>query len=474
MLAQLIFVLCASGCVALFEDEIRLWQHTELRNVAPAANGVPNVDGALAQAQKLGLVKDSATFSLPHHSNALVMRLPSDRERVAIFNPESGALIAIKNEGFSRMLRILHSDLLLPFPIGMFTVGLLGVALMFLVTTGVVAHRHFYREAFTLRAGRTWRLGWSDLHKLFGTWGMGFLGLMGFTGSILGLAALILLQTAVVAYHGDGQAARQEVRGREYKAAGVAATRAPAALMLEPTINGEPFVPRYITFNNIGDVNATVVVEGARPDILSNTERKVFDRNGVLLEAPRGAHRGAGWRVYSALMPLHFAEYGGAALKFVYLILGLMACLMPLSGILLWLDRHQKAGTLKPAHLLMRGLSVGVMAGFPIAVAALFLAERLAPQWMGATGNPSMLLFACWGATLAVALARAAHASTVRLLLLMAGTLWMLVAPVNGWLSGDALPLALARPLQASHMVDAVMLAIGISFIVASRRLKQV
>lgn len=473
VLALLMFVLTATGCVALFEHEIQQWQHTELRNVAAAPGGVPNVDAALAEARRLGLVKDSATFHLPRYSNALLMRLPADSDRVALFDPANGALIAVKSEGFSRMLRMLHSDLLLPFPVGMFSVGLLGVLLMFLVATGVVMHRRFYRDAHVLRTGRGWRLAWSDLHKLLGGWGMVFLGLMGFTGSVLGLAALILLQTAVVAHHGDRVAAYREMLGGEYEAAGRPASRAPAAAMLAPEINGEPFTPRFITFNHIGDANATVVVDGERPDRLSNTERKVFDRNGVLLETPRGSHLGAGWRVYSALMPLHFADFGGAALKFAYLALGLMACMMPVSGVLLWLDRHRREGGLRPSHMLMRGLSAGVMAGFPIAVACLFLAERLLPQWMAVAGNPARLLFAVWGAALALALLRGARSGMVRPLLALAGVLCVLVAPLNAWLTGDGLPAALPRPLQASHMVDAAMLAFGLGFLAASRRVQQ-
>lgn len=472
VLALLMFVLSATGCVALFEQEIRQWQHTELRHLPAPPSGIPNVDAALAEAQRRGLVKDSATFHLPRDSNALLMRLPEDSEKLALFHPVDGSLIAIKSEGFSRMLRILHSDLLLPFPLGMFSVGLLGVLLMFLVTTGVVTHRRLYRDAHTLRTDRGWRLAWSDLHKLLGTWGMAFFGLMGFSGSVLGLAALILLQTAVVAHRGDKAAAYQHMLGKEHEAAGRPGARAPAASMLAPEIDGEPFTPRFITFNNIGDANATVVVDGARPDMLSNTDRKVFDRAGVLLETPRGAHLGAGWRVYSALMPLHFADYGGAALKFAYLVLGLLACMMPVSGILLWLDRHRRAGSMRPSYLLVRGLSVGVMAGFPLAVGCLFIAERLQPGWMAMPGNPARLLFAVWGAALAVGLLGRARAGSVRLLLALAGLVFVLVAPLNGWLTGDGLLAALARPLQASHLVDAAMLALGLSFIAASRRLR--
>jgi hypothetical protein len=301
---------------------------------------------------------------------------------------------------------------------------------------------------------------------------MAFLGLMGFTGSVLGLAALILLQTAVVANHGDKAAAYRQMLGKEYAVQGQPGARVPVRPMLVPEINGQPFTPRFITFNNIGDANATVVVDGERPDRLSSTDRKVFSRDGVLLETPRGAHMGAGWRLYSALMPLHFADYGGAALKFAYLVLGLMACLMPVSGILLWLDRHRRAGSQGLSHALMQGLSAGVMAGFPLAVACLFVAERLLHHWMAIPGNPVLLLFSVWGGALAISMLGRGRSCMVSLLLLLTGVVCVLVAPLNGWLTGDALTAALARPLQASHLVDAVMLAFGLGFLAAGWRLR--
>ncbi len=468
----MIYVVCASGCVALFVPELQLWQYPALQHIAAPADGAVNVEAVLEQARKADLIQDRATLQLPHYSNAVILRLP-ESERIAVFEPGSGALLGVQPEGFARTLRVLHSDLLLPFPLGTFLTGFLGVAMLFLVLTGVVMHRRFYREMFTLRTGRSWRLSWSDVHKLAGTWGMAFLGLMGFTGSVLGLAGLLLLQTAVVAYRGDSAQAYAEMAGRTGPASGKPAPLGATAPMLARDIGGDPFIPRFFTVANLGDEKASVTVEGERPDYLSTNERKVFDRQGRLLATPRGVGNGAGWRVYSALMPLHFAQLGDAAFKFVYLILGLAACLMPVSGILLWLDRHRRDHTMARAHYLMRGLAAGVTIGFPIALAVLFLAARLAPQWMAQQGNPAVALFTAWLITLVWAVWRAERPDLARGLLGLAGILLVLVAPVNGWVSGDFFLCALARPLNTSHVVDAVMLALGLSLLAGHRHLKQ-
>lgn len=473
VLALMIYIVCASGCAALFVHELQLWQYPELQRIDPPAGGVVNIKAVLDEAKRAGLIQDRATLQLPRHSNGVILRLPDQSGRMAVFDPTSGELLGIKPEGFGRTLRVLHSDFLMPFPWGTFLIGLLGITMLFLVLTGIVMHRRFYRELFTLRTGRSWRLSWSDVHKLAGTWGIAFLGMMGFTGSILGLAALLLLQTAVVAHKGDAAKANADFAGPTTSASGRLAPLGATAPMLAQDIAGEPFIPRFITVAHIGDEMATVTVEGERPNYLSTSDRKVFDRQGRLLATPRGVVNGAGWRTYSAILPLHFGEFGDASLKFVYLLLGLAACLMPVSGILLWLDRHRRDNTMARAHHLMRGLAAGVTIGFPIAFAVLFLAARLAPQWMAHQDSPVVALLSVWLATLAWALWHAEQAHVERGLLGLAGILFVLVAPVNGWVSGDDFLFAIAQPLSTSHVVDAVMLAIGLCLLSAHRHLKQ-
>lgn len=473
VLALMIYIVCASGTVALFVHDIELWQHPELQR-APASGDRPvNLEGALAEARRAGLVSDRATFQLPHHTNAVMLRIPDDSGRVAFFDPASGALRAIRQEGFGRMLRVLHSDLLLPFPVGAFLTGFLGITLLFLVVTGVVTHRRFYRELFTLRTGRSWRLSWSDLHKLAGAWGMAFLAMMSFSGSIFGLAGLLLLQTAVVAHRGDAAQASKAIGGFRQEASGVQARLGPLAPMLAQTIGSAPFSPRYVTISHIGDEKSTVMVEGERPDYLSDAERKVFDRHGRLLAVERGVNEGAGWRVYSALLPLHFGNYGGAALKLVYLLLGLAACLMPVSGIWLWLDRHRRGNTLGRGHFLMRGMASGVIVGFPIGIAGLFIAARLIPVWMAQAGNPALVLLTVWVGVLGVSLLLARRARLEQALVSLAGGLFLLVPFVNGWVTGDFLLFALGGPLRTSHLVDAVLLACAIGLLGAARRMQK-
>ena len=73
----------------------------------------------------------------------------------------------------------------------------------------------------------------------------------------------------------------------------------------------------------------------ARVDILAATgvPKKVHD--------PRTA---GFWSLVNGLMePLHFGDFGGLALKWLYLLLGMTPAFLSISGTLIWLDaRHQR------------------------------------------------------------------------------------------------------------------------------------
>ncbi len=79
------------------------------------------------------------------------------------------------------------------------------------------------------------------------------------------------------------------------------------------------------------------------PAHLASTARvKISAATGV----PQQVHdpRAAGfWSLVNALMePLHFGDFGGLALKWLYFILGMTPAFLSISGTLIWLDARQQ------------------------------------------------------------------------------------------------------------------------------------
>ncbi|WP_350547403.1 PepSY-associated TM helix domain-containing protein, partial [Pseudoalteromonas sp. 5-MNA-CIBAN-0065] len=74
--------------------------------------------------------------------------------------------------------------------------GFLGLTLLVSAVTGLFIHRKLIKELFTFRRDKGLDIAVSDAHKVIGIWGSVFNIVIGFTGSFLGLATIILLPAA--------------------------------------------------------------------------------------------------------------------------------------------------------------------------------------------------------------------------------------------------------------------------------------
>src|SRR5690606_37616945 len=92
---------------------------------------------------------------------------------------------------------------------------------------------------------------------------------------------------------------------------------------------------------------------------------------------------GSGYGTYTFMGGLHMAQFGGSLVRALYFLLGLSGCVMIATGLQVWVRKRARqvaaAGALS-GYGLVRGLNVGVVAGMPLAAAALLLANRLLPM----------------------------------------------------------------------------------------------
>jgi hypothetical protein len=77
------------------------------------------------------------------------------------------------------------------------------------------------------------------------------------------------------------------------------------------------------------------------------------------------------------LYNLHFANFAGLDLRFIYFILGIGVCAMIIAGNVLWLVKRQKRNATPKTIRIMRGLTLGGCAGAVPATALAFFLERV-------------------------------------------------------------------------------------------------
>ena len=343
LFAVLIFIVCTSGAVAVFGEEIDHWSNPALR----AATGPVEVtaDEALARLTAVTgqAAGDGALLGLPQPGRAyysLPHPRPEERLHRVYLDATSGALMAERQSHLYWYLRHLHVRLLSPWN-GRLFVGMVGLAMLLSIVTGVLIHRHLFRDLFRLRwrpakGGRTLM---AELHKWVGVWGLVFHLMIALTGTWLALAGY--LSPALEAARGGARP--------------VVAPAPPAlrsgpppdlATLIDAAVAQVPgLVPTFLRIQPDAGDGVHVTVHGNLPDTLVQhavTQVRFRAADGALLSVHDARTAGFWVQFRDALEPLHYGYFGGFWLKLLYLLMGLMPALLSLTGALIWFDRRQR------------------------------------------------------------------------------------------------------------------------------------
>ena len=244
---------------------------------------------------------------------------------------------AFEGGAFMSLMFHLHVDLYAGVP-GKLFLGLMGLLLLVAIVSGVVLYAPFMRKLDfgTVRRNRARRLKWLDLHNLLGIVTLVWALVVGATGMINTWAELLLnvWQTTEVAemlrpYQGMAPApATASVQ--------LAVARAEAA---EPGMKvgfvafpGTPFSSNhhYGVFMR-GDTALTARLY--KPVLVDAQSGQVTDR------------RSLPWYLVALLMsqPLHFGDYGGGPMQFLWALFDVATIIVLGSGLYLWAGRAKVA-----------------------------------------------------------------------------------------------------------------------------------
>ena len=462
-LGLLLYLVCVSGTVALFTAELAPWARAGLD--VPATGPAAGQAGLDRQLDRLlgdaGGRAASIFVHLPdrwrdHADIAMQPHGDGPPQRIAV-DAADGSPVTPGGSRAAEIVTRLHTDLLLPSPVGRYLVGGLGAAMLVSLISGVLLHRRILSDLFTLRLGRSLRLAWSDSHRSLGLWGLPFHLMMALTGAMLGFAAPALTLAAATAFDGDLDAAFAAIGDPPAAATGADAAPLPASRLLEQATAALPgLVPDRIEIREAGDAGATATVMGRLPGRLVYLPYVVLEAaTGRVLSVADWSTGSIGRQVYAAVTPLHYGSYGGLGLKLLYALLGIGTCLLTASGLHIWNSRH--VGAEADAARLARRLTGGTVHGLPFAIAGLFLAGRLATGTGAADWMPWLFL-ALLAAGLAWPWWRGTAAATRDLTRLLA--LALILQPA-GALATGAPPMA---------VVDLAALATGLALLSSSLR----
>ena len=221
VLGLLLYAVIVTGTAAVFANEIKTWSGGLLGTSEPMSQPLSAVLARLEAETPKSFATTSPCGQRPPAMcwrSSIPMRRSTARAASAGFSTRSGRMAGsframkataetsrptIRYTALGRFYVDLHVRLHVPNPWGLILTGILGLAMLVAAVSGILMHRHLFRDIFMLR-GRDRLVGLRDLHSVAGTWTLPHAFVLAFTGAYLSFTiAVALPMLAKIAFKGD-------------------------------------------------------------------------------------------------------------------------------------------------------------------------------------------------------------------------------------------------------------------------------
>lgn len=381
----LLYLVSLSGAVAVFYQE---WQRIEQRGVPEMATIDPaavqrGVEAVLASERG----KPLTTHLYVHLPVAPLPRATITTDTQAVHLERSGDIAAREEIAWSDFLVALHYTLNLPAIVGLTIVGGLGVMMLALSLSGVVAHPRIFRDAFRLRARDKGGLGLADWHNRLSVWTLPFTLAIAFTGALIGVAYVTAYGMASTSYGGDLEAVYAPIFGGEGKPDKTPAPAPNVVAALDYMRTKHPDVDvSYVTLHDPGTAGQHIQILGEHQRRLIFGEYYSFDAAGRFHGIAGLADGTLGQQAAASNYRLHFGNFGGLPVKIAYLIFGLVLTGICATGTYIWLGKRERRGLVEPR---LRATWDAVVWGSPLMLAVTFVLRQVG-------GNDAPLASVFW------------------------------------------------------------------------------
>lgn len=366
------------------------------------------------------------------------------------------------DDALSSFLVDTHVRLHVPDPWGLLLTGILGLAMLVAAISGLLIHRHLFKDIFTLRRNASPVLVDRDRHSVAGTWSLPFAFILAFTGSFFSFFGTVGVPiVAMAAFGGDQAALSEAVFGNPGKPDPRPQPVGSLERIAADAIRRTGEAPTFMAIEHFGRADAAVTTfhmpkagDIEPVTLLYHGATATFAREKPSI----GSRPSAGGTLAAIMGPLHFGNFAGMLSKAVWFGLGFAMCYVTLTGLRLWLVRRRERD--RSLDWLERTVTV-IGFGLPLGLLASAGAFLFAmPQGTAVFWTPTAFLATCAVAILAGFLTPA-HAMLERALVAAIG-IGLLVLPVirlgNG---GPGWSTAIAGGQPSIAIVDLAMLIGG-------------
>lgn len=178
---------------------------------------------------------------------------------------------------------------------------------------------------------------------------------------------------------------------------------------------------------------------------------------------------------FALLSDLHFAQLGGATMRWLYFLMGLAACAMIATGLVLWSNKRRKYHAERSGlthYRFIEALNVAAVAGLMVAIGTYFWVNRILP--LGLIDRSlweTRCFFVLWCCCLAHSLLRVESIFAWRDQLYTAAFLFGLLPLLNGLMTNSHLVVSLPKGQWELAGFDLTALAAGLLLGWTARRI---
>ncbi len=451
VVSALFLIVCfLAGALTLFLDDLNRWAAPPPPSVMPAPD-------ARQQAQLLDYMaahpEITTTFTLHLRTTAdapAPLSWARDGEQFWATRDANGQWrrFSAPLPALGEVLDDLHRTAGIPGAVGGYTMGVVAVLYALALISGtVLLLPRLKRQLFALRPEGGRRRAWLDLHNLLGLTALPF-------------HLVIAITTAVFVFYAPLEQAMRALSPAAdtdvAEAAGQGELLPPATLLARAQAFAPALQAERMVFDALDDrAEALVVVLGGT----ATGGRRLY----VALNPYGGAlrYRNSGGSFYhaasDAFAALHFGNYGGYPLRWLYFVLALAGAVLFYTGNLLWLGKRAR-GERRDVRLLA-ALTVGTSCGAICGMATMLLTARFQPLLpLAAETLAHASYYLPFLAANAYALRRGAGATAV--LLCISIVLLCAIPATTGLAAAGWLPFAprLLLPVDATALLLALTL----------------
>ncbi len=364
----LIYILAVTGTLSVFNHELQRWEQPyapEMQNISPEA--AERAAYNVFQSEEVPTTHLYISFPRPDLPRTVITT-----DTQAFFVDENGAIVAEEAFPWTQFLLDLHYYLHLPQTLGLTVVGALGIMLIALSISGVLAHPRIFRDAFTFRRGAG-RLTTVDLHNRLSVWTLPFHFSNALTGSILGVASVLAFVIATTGFDGDTEAVFSPIFGSEPAANEAPSDIAKIAKPIEHIEETFPDVdPTFFIMHDPGTLGQNSQIVGEHGDRLIFGDYYTYDAAGEY-QGNVGISDGTiGQQIIGSVYNVHFGNWGGLPVKLAYMLFGVGLCVIVASGLKIYFTKRRAKGNPAPR---LEGAWSAIIWGTPTALAlTLFVA----------------------------------------------------------------------------------------------------